>query len=346
MGVFVIRRILQTIPLLFFISVVLFVILNTIGDPLLIQISERSPPSGQQMEEMRRRMGLDKPIYLQYVYWLVGNDWEHVDVNGNGIDDEDPFGPRKGVIRGDLGLSLLTRQPVGERIMERLGNTLILMIPMYVVTLILSVGLGIISALKQYSALDNVLTTVAYVFRSMPIFLLSIAMIYIFSVGFRRAGLPYTPIAGMYGPGADRTLPNLIASMILPVSSLALLSTAGYMRYVRASVLEVMNDDYVRTARAKGLPERRVFFLHVLKNAGLPLVTLLGLNLPFILSGAVVTESIFAWPGMGLLFIESVTNSDFPVLMGLLMIISVAVVFFQLVTDLLYSVLDPRISLR
>jgi peptide/nickel transport system permease protein len=346
MGVFIIRRVLQTIPLLFFISIVLFVILNTIGDPLLIQISEKAPPTGAQVEEMRRRMGLDQPIFLQYVFWLVGNDWERVDVDGNGITDEDPFGPRKGILRGDLGLSLVTRQPVITRILERLGNTLILMVPMYGFTLLLSVSLGIISALKQYSLLDNILTTVAYVFRSMPIFLLSLAMIYIFSVGFRRAGLPYTPIAGMYGPGADHTLPNLIASMILPVVSLALLSTAGYMRYVRASVLEVMNDDYVRTARSKGLPEKRVFFLHVLKNAGLPLVTLLGLNLPFILSGAVVTESIFAWPGMGLLFIESVNTSDFPVLMGILMMIAVAVVLFQLLTDLLYSLLDPRIALK
>lgn len=345
MGRYALRRLLHAVPLLFFISVVLFVIMNTIGDPLLIQISERSPPTGEQLEQMRRRMGLDQPVYLQYLYWLVGNDWKLIDADGDGDTDENIYGPRKGILRGDLGLSLVTRQPVTERILERLPNTLLLMIPMYIIMLVMAVSLGIIAALKQYSLLDNVLTTLAYIFRSMPIFFVSLALIFIFSIWFRQLGLPYTPIAGMYGPGAERTTANLIRSMILPVMSLALISMAGYMRYVRASILEVMNQDYVRTARSKGLPERRIFTLHILKNAALPLVTLLGLNIPFVLGGAVVTESIFAWPGMGLLFLESVNTSDFPVLMGMLMLIALAVVIFQLLTDLTYSMLDPRISL-
>lgn len=340
------RRLLQAVPQLFIISIVLFVIMNTIGDPFLIQISERTPPTGEQIEIMRRRIGLDRPIYIQYIYWVIGNDWTYIDADGDGDTDEEIRGRRMGILRGDLGLSLVTRQPVLERIGERIGNTLLLMIPMYIIMLAMSVSLGTIAAIKQYSLLDNVLTTVAYIFRSMPVFLLSIGMIFIFSVGFRKLGLPHTPIAGMYGPGAEHNVVNLVKSMILPVLSLSLVTMAGYMRYVRASILEVMNHDYVRTARAKGLSERRVFSVHILKNASLPLITLLGLSLPFILGGAVVTESIFAWPGMGLLFIESVNTSDFPVLMGMLMLIAVAVVVFQLLTDLLYSVLDPRIAYK
>ena len=216
MNKYALRRIAQAIPLLFAISVVLFIIMNTIGDPLLIQISERRPPTGEQLEVMRRRMGLDKPIFLQYLYWLIGNDWTLIDTDGDGDTDENINGPRKGIIRGDLGLSLTTRQPVQERIWERFPNTLLLMIPMYISTLFMAVSLGIIAALRQYSVWDNVLSTVAYIFRSMPIFFISLGAIFIFAVWFRKWGLPHTPIAGMYGPGAEHTLGNLIRSMILP----------------------------------------------------------------------------------------------------------------------------------
>ncbi len=340
------RRVIQIVPLLFIISIILFALMYSIGDPLAIVMNVPRRPTGAQIEQASRRLGFDQPIYVQYLYWLVGNDWAYVDMDGDGDTDEAMRGTRKGILRGDLGTSLVTRQDVKVRIGERLGNTLILMLPAYALILAVSFILGVFAALRQYSLLDDVLTTVAFIFYSMPIFLISLGMILLFSVAFRNWGLPHLPIAGMGQPGAARTPLALLPYMIMPVLSLTLVSAAAYVRYVRASVLEVMNDDYVRTARAKGLPEKRVFFLHVLKNAGLPLVTLLGLNLPFILSGAVVTESIFAWPGMGLLFIESVNTSDFPVLMGILMMIAVAVVVFQLLTDLVYSLLDPRISLK
>jgi peptide/nickel transport system permease protein len=343
---YLVRRISTAIPLLFVISAILFLIMNSIGDPLLIQMSERAAPSGEELARIRRQMGLDQPIYLQYVYWLIGNDWKLIDQDGDGDTDENVYGQRKGVLRGDLGNSITTRQPVTTRMAERLPNTLILMIPMYILMMMLAVSLGILSAVRQYSLLDNVLTAVAYVFRAMPVFFISLGMIFIFSIWFRKIGLPYTPIAGMYGPGAEQTMGNLIRSMILPVMSMVLINTAGYMRYVRTSILEVMNQDYVRTARAKGLSERGVFTRHILKNASLPLVTLLGLNIPFVLAGAVVTESVFAWPGMGLLFIESVNNSDYPVLMGILMLIAFSVVVSQLLTDLTYSMIDPRIVLK
>ncbi len=346
MGRYTLRRMLEAIPVLFAVSILLFILMNSIGDPLAILSREPNRPTGSQLEVLRRQLGLDQPILTQYIFWLVGNDWTLIDTDGDGDTDEGRYGTRQGILRGDLGLSLVTRQPVAERILERLPNTLILMIPVYIIMLLLATGLGVVAALKQYSFADNFLTTIAYILRSMPVFFISLGMIFIFSVGFRQLGLPATPIAGMYILGEPQTPINLLRSMILPVMSLVLVSTAGYMRYVRASILDVMNHDYVRTARSKGITERRVFAIHVLKNAALPLVTLVGMDLPFILSGAAITESIFAWPGMGRLFIESISASDFPVLMGILMMIAIAVVVFQLLADLLYSVIDPRISYR
>jgi peptide/nickel transport system permease protein len=345
-GKYLARRVVQAISLLFIISIILFFIMNSIGDPLAIQLSQSRPPTGEELAIMRRRMGLDKPIYMQYIFWMVGNDWTLIDADGDGDTDENVPGRRMGILRGDLGQSLITRQPAQVRIAERLPNTLILMLPMYALVLALALGLGIYSALRQYTWLDNVLTTLAFIFYSMPVFFVSLGMIYIFAVGFRNLGLPHTPITGMYEPGETPNLPSLLRHMILPVTSLALISAAGYMRFVRASVLEAMNRDYVRTARAKGLKERRIFALHVMKNAALPLVTLVGLDLPFLLGGAIVTESIFAWPGLGTLFIESLGRADYPVLMGLLMMIALAVVIFQILTDLLYSAIDPRIRLN
>lgn len=345
MGKYLIRRLFQAVPLLFAISLVLFIITNSIGDPFATQMIQPRPPTAEQLETLRRQMGLDQPLYIQYIYWLFGNDWSLVDVDGDGDTDENMYGKRKGVIRGDFGLSLITRQPAMDRIEERFPNTLILMLPMYVIVISLALFLGIVSALKQYTVWDNILTTMAFVFYSMPIFFVALGMIYVFAVGFRELGLPHAPIAGMYDPTKPRNLANLIEHMILPVTTMTIISTAFYMRFVRSSILEAMNRDYVRTARAKGLRERRVFSLHVLKNAALPLVTLIGLDLPFLLGGAVVTESIFAWPGMGQLFIESLRQSDYTVLMGILMIIALAVVIFQILTDIVYSWIDPRVRL-
>jgi len=182
--------------------------------------------------------------------------------------------------------------------MDRLPNTLMLMFSAYAVILPVSFGLGIFSAVRQYSLSDTILTTIALMFYSMPIFLIGLGLIMIFSVALRKADLPHLPIAGMGPPGKSRTILTLFPYMVLPVTSLVFIYSAAYMRYVRASVLDVMNQDYVRTARAKGIIERRILLVHVMKNASLPLVTVVGLDLPFLFGGAIVTESIFAWPGM------------------------------------------------
>jgi peptide/nickel transport system permease protein len=332
---YLIRRLLQAIPLLFIISLVLFILMQASGDPLAT-LGGRVPPRAADRERLRRQWGFDQPILVQYVYWLVGNDWTMIDRDGDG-EPETP-GERKGVLRGDFGTSLVTRQPAMEVIIDRLPNTLILTVTAEIVIIGFALVIGVYSAIKQYSRLDHLITGLSFIFYSMPIFWIALMLMYIFAVH-----LDLFPTVGMYEPEAGRTFAQVAWHLVLPVTSLALISIAGYSRFIRSTMLEVINSDYIRTARAKGLGERSILFLHAFKNAALPLVTLIGLDLPALLAGAVVTERIFAWPGMGRLFIDHLSRSDFPVLMGLLMMISVAVVVFQLLTDIVYTWLDPRI---
>ncbi|GIL14569.1 MAG: peptide ABC transporter permease [Chloroflexota bacterium] len=336
MSRYIIRRLIQAVPLLFFISIVLFLLMQASGDPLAT-LGGRQPPRAEDRERLKRQMGLDQPPLMQYFIWLVGNDWMVVN------DETGETGTRRGVIRGDFGTSFVTRQPVIEVIWERMPNTLILMGTAEVVIIIVSLTIGVISAVRQYSLLDTVATGFSFVAYSIPVFLMGLLLMYIFAVRFRQWGLPYLPISGMFDPTVGRTFDQIARHLVLPVLTISLISIATYSRYIRSTMLEVINSDYIRTARAKGLSERRTLFVHAFKNASLPIVTLIGLDLPFLLAGAVVTETIFAWPGMGRLFIDHLTRSDYPVLMGLLMMISVAVVFFQLLTDVVYTWLDPRI---
>jgi peptide/nickel transport system permease protein len=281
---------------------------------------------------------------MQYFTWLIGNDWQQIDMDGDGTPET--FGKRKGILRGDWGNSLVTRRPVLEMIGQRLPNTLILMVTAEIVIIILSLALGLYSALKPYSLFDNIVTGLSFVGYSMPVFWLALMLMYIFAVNFRKWGLPYLPTVGMFDPQAGKTPAQLIQHMILPVTTLAIISIAGYSRFVRSSVLEVLSQDYVRTARAKGVRAIYVVLRHALPNAALPFITLIGLDIPFLMAGAVVTERIFAWPGMGRLFIDHTARADFPVLMGILMLISIAVVIFQIITDVVYSFVDPRIRLE
>jgi peptide/nickel transport system permease protein len=340
---FIVRRIVQAIPQLFIISLILFVLMQSFGDPVAT-LGARTPPRPEDKARLRRQLGLDQPVFVQYVVWLVGNDWMKIDLDGDGVG-ETP-GPRKGIVRGDWGNSLVTRRPALEVIMDRLPNTLLLMLPAQAIIVLLSLVIGMYSALRQYSIFDHLVTTGSFIGYSMPIFWLALMLMYVFAVNFKRWGLPYLPTVGMFDPAVGRTPTELLRHMVLPVTAIAVISIAGYSRFVRSSMLEVLGEDYIRTGRAKGLPERRVILRHALKNAWLPFVTLVGLDLPFLLGGAVVTETIFAWPGMGRLFIDHMVRADFPVLMAILMLISVAVVIFQILTDITYAFLDPRIRLE
>jgi peptide/nickel transport system permease protein len=339
---FIIRRLLQGIPLLFIVSIIIFVLMNSAADPLAT-MGGRNVTRAEDRARLARQLGLDQPLYMQYVYWLIGNDWTKIDLDGDGVA-ETP-GHRLGVLRGDFGQSVMERRPVTEVIMDRLPNTLILMIAAEVVIILGALLLGTYSALHQYSWLDNVITALSFIFFSMPIFFIALVSMYIFAVNFKAWGLPYLPTVGMFEPEVGKTPAQVAVHMILPVLSLALISMAAYSRYIRSTMLEVMNQDYIRTARSKGLRRRYIIWVHALKNGSLPIVTLVGLDLPLLLAGALVTESIFAWPGMGRLFLDKVERGDMAVVMGILMLITVAVIVFQIIADIVYAWLDPRIRL-
>lgn len=337
---YIIRRLLQAIPLLFIISIVIFVLMQNIGDPLATLGGRTATRSADRLR-LTRQLGLDKPIYVQYLYWLIGNDWTKSDLDGDGIAETQ--GKRKGVLRGDFGTSLVSRQPVTKVIGDRLGNTLLLMITAEVVIIAGSLMIGIYSALHQYSKMDNAITTITFILYSLPVFFFALGSIYIFAVSFNRWGLPHLPAVGMFDPQIGKTPSQVALHMILPVATLSFIYFAAYSRYIRSSMLDVIGQDYIRTARSKGLPRRDVIYGHALKNAALPIVTVIGLDLPFLLAGAIVTERIFAWPGMGRLFLDHVSRGDTAVVMGILMMIAVAVIIFQIITDVVYAWLDPRI---
>ncbi|NOH00874.1 MAG: ABC transporter permease [Chloroflexi bacterium] len=288
------------------------------ADPLA-QYATNPRMSEADREALRERLGLNDPLPVQYFRWL-------------GL-----------AAQGDLGYSFFSKQPVAKMIGERLPMTLILMVTAEIFTIIAALILGIVSALRQYSLLDNVITSISFIGFSMPIFFIALGLMLIFAVQFKEWGLPYLPT------GADiwdqKNPVELIEHMILPVSALVIILSAGYARYVRASMLEVLGLDYVRTARAKGLSNRAVIFKHALRNAALPFITLIGLDIPFMLAGALVTESVYSWPGMGRLFWEYAQRGDFPVVLGVLLIVSTAVVLLTIVVDVLYTFIDPRIRL-
>ena len=317
--------------------------MQNMGDPLAT-MGGRKVTRSEDRIRLARQLGLDKPIYEQYLYWLVGNDWTKSDMNGDGIP-ETP-GVRKGVLRGDWGISLVNRQPVTEVIGERLPNTLLLMVTSEILIIAIALIIGIYSALHQYSTIDNTLTAATFIFYSMPVFFFALGTMYIFAVNFKKWGFPYLPTVGMFEPSAGQTPAQVLWHMILPVSTLSFGFIAGYSRYIRSTMLEAMGQDYVRTAKSKGLPRSEIIYVHALKNASLPIVTVVALDLPFLLGGAIVTERIFGWPGMGRLFLDHVSRSDTPVVMGILMMIAVAVIIFQIIADITYAWLDPRIRFK
>lgn len=359
---YIIRRLLQAVPLLLVISVVLFAMMDKMGDPLAT-MGGRKVTKPEDRIRLAHQLGLDKPLCVQYVYWLIGNDWTRptgeIPQPNAGVFtpivqcldprtyiNSDIPGTRKGVLRGDWGISLVNRQPVTQVIGERLKNTLLLMVTSEVLIIGAALLIGIYSALHQYSILDNTITTSTFIFYSMPVFFFALLAMYIFSVNFRRWGLPYLPTVGMFDPSIGQTPAQVAWHMVLPVATLSFGFVAGYSRYIRSAMLETLGQDYVRTAKAKGLPRPEVVYIHALKNAALPIVTLIALDLPLLLGGAIVTEQIFGWPGMGRLFIDHVSRSDTAVVMGILMMIAFAVIIFQIIADVTYAWLDPRIRYK
>ncbi len=315
---YIARRAIQALFTLVIITVLCFILTRFSADPLA-QYATNPNMSAADRAALRERLGLNQPLPVQYFKWL-------------GL-----------AAQGNLGLSFFSKQPVGLMIAQRLPNTLILMITAEILTVGIALSLGILSAVKQYSAADNVITSFSFIGFSMPIFFIALGLMLLFAVQFKAWGLPYLPTgADIWSP---RNPIELVRHLILPVSALIIIQTAGYARYVRTSMLEVLGQDYIRTARAKGLSSRSVLYKHALQNAALPLVTIIGLDIPYLLGGALVTESVFAWPGMGRLFWEYAQRGDYPVVLGVLLIVSSAVVVFTILTDVVYTFVDPRIRL-
>jgi peptide/nickel transport system permease protein len=342
MWAYLARRIIQAIITLFIITIICFALTRLSADPLA-QYATNPNMTNADREALRERLGLNKTIPPEWIHWMgLAPETEAKIIKSSNIPAM-YVSWLKLALQGDLGKSFFSKQPVSLMIAQRLPLTLTLMIVAEIVTLIVALTIGIISAVKQYSLIDNIFTSLSFIGFSMPIFFIALGLMLIFAVKFKQMGWPYLPTgADIWNP---KDLGALVRHLVLPVSALVIVWTANYSRYIRTSLLEVLGLDYIRTARAKGLAERAVLFRHALRNSALPLVTVVGLDIPSLLGGALVTESVFAWPGMGRLFWEYAQRGDFPVVNGVLLITSSAVVIFTIITDLVYTVVDPRIRL-
>jgi peptide/nickel transport system permease protein len=312
---FFLRRLLSAIPVMFIITFATFVLMQMLpGGPLAAY--ENNPEISQDdIQRLRHEMGLDRPIPVQYWAWL------------------------KNFVRGDWGYSFVTKRPVLQEIWDRLPNTLYLTGFSLIVALIIAIPAGIISATRQYSIFDHITTTLTYVGRSMPVYYSGLLLIIIFSIWLR-----WFPSGGMHTLGKDFSIIDSIRHLFLPVLSLSTLIAAKYVRFLRTSMLEVIHQDYIRTAAAKGLHNRIIIFKHAFRNAAIPLVTVVAIDLPVLFAGALFTETVYSWPGMGRLFVDSATRFDYSIVMGIVAAIAFLVVLSNLIADVIYGILDPRIT--
>ena len=327
MGRLLLRRLLQSIPVFIAITVLSFGLINAVPGGPLARFELDPDIKPEDVARIRANMGLDEPLWRRYLIWT-------------GLADNSR-GERSGLLQGDLGLSYIDQTLVSENIMTRLPNTLLLTGLALLLSLAVAIPLGVLSAVRRHSWVDNVVTLLSTAGTSIPSFWFGLMAILIFAVK-----LGWLPSGGMYTLGRPHTAPDLLLHLILPVSVLSILNVAGWSRYVRGSMLEVLRQDYLRTARAKGLYERMVIVRHALRNALIPVVTLMGLSLPDLVAGSLVTETIFGWPGMGRLAYHAATKRDYPMVMGVLVISSVVVLLGNLLADMAYTVLDPRLAAR
>jgi len=317
MGRYVIRRILQAIPLLFLLSIAMFGLIHLLpGGADAVLFNPRLTAAARAA--LRAHMGLDDPVPVQYVKWISS------------------------ALTGNFGYSFNTNELVSVILARRFPATLELFGVAIVVALTLAILIGVISAVRQGTATDYSLTILAYVGISMPAFLLGLLLQDIFGVwlhwlptsGTGSYGVPLSPFASFI---------DHLQHLVLPVIALSILFIAGWSRYMRSSMIEVVKQDYMRTARAKGVGTTALLLRHALRNAVIPLITIVALDFGAIAGGATITEGVFAWPGMGLLFIDSLTRRDYPVLIAMLMLSAFFVIAFNLIADILYAVMDPRI---
>lgn len=316
MANYLVRRLIQAIPLILVVSIICFLIMHMMpGGPLARIEANPKVLSHINLRALAHHWGIDKPLWTQYGIWL------------------------RGMFTGDWGYSFVTFEPATNMILRALGPTLWLLGSSTLLTVILGVPLGIFQAVYSYTIADYILTFLSFVFFSFPTFFLALLLLLIFAVK-----LQWFPAGGMLTPAQPFSLVDFARHLVLPMTTLTLVGVAGYARFTRTSMLDTLGRDYIRTARSKGIRQRKVIWKHATRNAMIPVINIFALNLAFIFSGAVITEYVYQWPGMGTLFISSVRNEDYNVLLAILFISGVLVVAFNIIADIGMAFVDPRIS--
>lgn len=310
---YILKRILVAIPVLIGITIIDYLIMSRVGSPLAMMQGPRV--SAEAIEAKAAMLGLDKPLYLQYFDWL------------------------KQVLSGNLGYSIKSYQPVATIIGSHIGSTLLLMGTSLVIGLLVAVPTGIYSAVHRYTKRDYTLVSLSFLGTSIPSFFLALLLIYLFTV---RLG--WLPSSGMTTQGTAGGVLDVVKHMIMPVIVLATSIAGTNIRYVRSAMLEILQQDYLRTAKAKGIGKFLVINKHALRNALLPIVTVIGMQIPVLFGGAVIVEQVFSWPGLGLITMNAITNRDYPVIMGVCLLTAVVVLIANLLTDIVYALVDPTIK--
>lgn len=315
MARYIVKRVLIMIPILIGVTILVYCLASAApGSPVDMLMGDMASMTEESIAAMEERLGLDQPVYVQYWKWLTN------------------------MLSGNMGTSYRTGEPVWTLISQRIGPTLILTGSALLLAIIVSTLLGTLAAYKPYSVCDYLSSGLSFIGAAMPNFFVCLVLIFIFAVT-----LGWLPVSGMYDTLSDRNFGSLIRHLIMPCCVLALQLMGGFLRQMRSSMIESLGDDYINTARSKGLKERTVVFKHSLRNSLIPMVSQIGLSLPLLVGGAVVTEQIFSWPGLGSLLVLSINARDYPTIMGITVIIAAVVLVGNLIVDLLYGVLDPRI---
>jgi peptide/nickel transport system permease protein len=349
---FILRRILQAIPTMFGITILSYaIVVAAPGDPVsTLSFGPRTTIA--QKKALAEELGTNDPVYLQYIHWLIGNDWQKfrkLDSHGNPVTDANGdviyvAGTKKGIIRGDFGDSFVSRRPALQVITDKIPATAELGGLALLVGIVLGIPIGVLAAVRRGGVFDNVTRVMAVVFSAVPIFWLGLILILIFG-----SKLGWLPMGGRYPDNyfltGHASLKSQIDHLILPVSVLSTGWVAIFSRFMRASTLDVLSQDYIRAAQAKGLHNAQVYFIHAARNALIPIATILGPAIPGIIGGALITETIFAWPGVGRATYSAVLTQDYPVIMASVVLAGMATVIGYLLSDILYALIDPRIRL-
>lgn len=312
---YIIKRILIAVPVLIGITIVDYVIMCAAGSPLAMLKGPRVSEAAVAAKAIS--LGLDQPVYVQYFVWM------------------------QQLLHGNLGYSIKNYQSVSAMIGTHLGPTLLLMGVSLVVSIIIAVPAGIFSATHQYSKRDYTVVTLSFIGTSIPGFFLSLLLVYLFTIK-----LGWLPSSGMSSLGTGGSVGDIAKHMIMPVIVLATSMAGTNIRYIRSAVLEILQQDYLRTARAKGIGNFKVINKHALRNALIPIVTVMGMEIPVLFGGAVIVEQIFSWPGLGLMTMSAITNRDYPVIMGVCLLSAIVVLAANLITDILYAIVDPTIQYK